>query len=107
MELIIQTGFELNTYHQGELANMYWYLQYLTKTRISHLERIRGFVIRGSTSFPAKERNPERKHAYLKAISFINFSTLEVSDSSPLSHACYVGSSSNLSANSHIGYRYV
>jgi hypothetical protein len=76
-------GFELNTYHQGELASMYWYLQYLAKTRISHLERIRGFTIRSHSSSRSKERAEERKQ-YTKALSFINFSTLEVSKSNCL-----------------------
>lgn len=81
MEWIIQMGFELNTYHQGELASMYWYLQYLAKTRIAHLERIRGFTIRSHSSSRTKNRDQERKQ-YTKAISFINFSTLEVSKTS-------------------------
>ena len=32
MEWIVQLGFELDTYQPEELAGMYWYLQYLSKT---------------------------------------------------------------------------
>jgi hypothetical protein len=78
MEWIVQLGFELETYQPDELAGMYWYLQYLAKTRSRHLERIRGFIIR---SFAASRRNPEtagQKHSeYANALSFVNFSTME------------------------------
>ena len=78
MELIVQMGFELETYQPDELAGMYWYLQYISKTRSRHLERIRGFIMR---SFSASRRNPEtteQKHEeYAKALSFVSFSTME------------------------------
>lgn len=78
MEWIVQMGFELQTYQPDELAGMYWYLQYISKTRSRHLERIRGFIMR---SFSASGRNPEtigEKHAeYANALSFVNFSTME------------------------------
>ncbi|CZR53954.1 probable MAK10 Glucose-repressible protein [Phialocephala subalpina] len=80
MEWIVQMGFELETYQPDELAGMYWYLQYLAKTRSRHLERIRGFDMR---SFAAARKNPkataDKMRAYLNAISFINFSTMEAS----------------------------
>jgi N-alpha-acetyltransferase 35, NatC auxiliary subunit len=80
MEWIVQMGFELEVYQPDELAGMYWYLQYLAKTRTRHLERIRGFVIR---SFAAYRRSPqmsEPKNAeYANAISYVNFSTMEAS----------------------------
>jgi hypothetical protein len=78
MELIVQMGFELEIYQPDELARMYWYLQYLAKTRARHLERIRGFVMR---SYSASRRSPtqtsEHKAQYANALGFINFSTIE------------------------------
>lgn len=78
MEWIVQMGFELEIYHPDELATMYWYLQYLAKTRTGHLERIKGFIIR---NYAASRRVPEpisQKHdEYETALSFINYSTLE------------------------------
>jgi N-alpha-acetyltransferase 35, NatC auxiliary subunit len=78
MEWVVQMGFELETYQPDELATMYWYLQYLAKTRSRHLERMRGFVIR---SYSATRHNPEttteKKEEYANAISFVNFSSME------------------------------
>jgi hypothetical protein len=80
MEWIVQMGFELEVYQPDELAGMYWYLQYLAKTRTRHLERIRGFVIR---SFAAYRRSPQmsgpKNAEYANAISYVNFSTMEAS----------------------------
>ena len=82
MEWVVQMGFELETYQPDELAGMYWYLQYLTKTRSRHLERIRGFTAR---TFSASSTQPQSKSAksalqqseLVNAISYINFSMLE------------------------------
>lgn len=80
MEWIVQLGFELETYQQDELAGMYWYLQYLAKTRSRHLERIRGFIIR---SYAASRKSPDsvnqRNSEYVNALSYINFSIMEAS----------------------------
>ncbi|KAK5997018.1 Embryonic growth-associated-like protein [Cladobotryum mycophilum] len=46
MELIVQLGFELEVYQPDELAGMYWYLNYLSKSRLHHTERIKCFVVR-------------------------------------------------------------
>jgi hypothetical protein len=78
MEWIIQMGFELETYQPYELATMYWYLQYLVKTRASHLERIKGFIIRSfSTSHRKPETAAQKQFEYANALSFVNYSTLE------------------------------
>ncbi|KAH8786656.1 amino-acid N-acetyltransferase-like protein subunit Mak10 [Hyaloscypha finlandica] len=78
MEWIVQVGFELDTYQPDELVGMYWYLQYLAKTRSRHLERIRGFIMRSYASF---RRNPEtagqKQVEFANAFSFVNFSTME------------------------------
>lgn len=46
MESIVQFGFELQVYQDDELAGMYWYLNYLAKSRLHHTERIKSFVLR-------------------------------------------------------------
>lgn len=46
MEWVVQLGFELEVYQADELAGMYWYLSYLSKRRVMHCERIRGFTLR-------------------------------------------------------------
>jgi hypothetical protein len=80
MEWIVQMGFELEIYQPDELAAMYWYLQYLAKTRSSHLERMTGFTMR-SISFARNKKSPEleaqNKKEQATALSFANFSTLE------------------------------
>lgn len=45
MELIVQLGFELEVYQADELAGMYWYLNFLAKSRLQHSERIKSFVV--------------------------------------------------------------
>ncbi|KAI1341668.1 Mak10-domain-containing protein [Xylariaceae sp. FL0016] len=44
MEWIVQLGFELSVYQPDELAGMYWYLNYLAKTRAQHGDRIKSFT---------------------------------------------------------------
>ncbi|KAK7755068.1 N-alpha-acetyltransferase, non-catalitic subunit [Diatrype stigma] len=46
MEWIVQLGFELALYQPDELASMYWYLNYLAKTRAQHGDRIKAFTTR-------------------------------------------------------------
>lgn len=46
MEWIVQLGFELAVYQPDELAAMYWYLNYLAKTRAQHGDRIKAFTTR-------------------------------------------------------------
>ena len=78
MEWIVQLGFELDTYQPDELVGMYWYLQYLAKTRSRHLERIRGFLVRSYAAFRRNPETAEQKQAeYANALSFVNFSIME------------------------------
>ncbi|KAG4435336.1 hypothetical protein IFR05_009190 [Cadophora sp. M221] len=78
MEWLVQLGFELETYQPDELAGMYWYLQYLTKTRSRHLERIRGFVVRNLRASLQKPATAAAEHPeFMNAISFINLSSME------------------------------
>ncbi|TVY62254.1 N-alpha-acetyltransferase 35 NatC auxiliary subunit [Lachnellula suecica] len=79
MEWIVQMGFELEIYQPDELATMYFYLQYLAKTRARHLERIRGFNSRGleaSRRLPVAERAAKASE-FTNALSFVNLSTME------------------------------
>ncbi|KAE8441549.1 hypothetical protein EG329_004857 [Mollisiaceae sp. DMI_Dod_QoI] len=78
MEWIVQMGFELETYQPDELARMYWYLQYLAKTRYRHLERIRGFDMR-SFALARKDAKAtsQKVSEFTKALTFINFSSME------------------------------
>ncbi|KAI1139645.1 Mak10-domain-containing protein [Hypoxylon sp. FL0543] len=46
MEWIVQLGFELEVYQTDELPGMYWYLNYLAKTRAQHGDRIKSFTMR-------------------------------------------------------------
>ncbi|PTB43457.1 uncharacterized protein TrAFT101_002016 [Trichoderma asperellum] len=46
MEQIIQLGFELEIYQTDELAGMYWYLNYISKSRLHHTERIKSFLMK-------------------------------------------------------------
>jgi len=78
MEWLVQLGFELETYQPDELAGMYWYLQYLAKTRSRHLERIRGFVVRNLRASLQKSKTAAAEHPeFMNSLSFINFSSME------------------------------
>lgn len=44
MEWMVQLGFELEIYQPNEMAGMYWYLHYLAKMRVQHVERIKTFL---------------------------------------------------------------
>jgi hypothetical protein len=89
MEWIVQIGFELEMYQPDELATMYWYVQYLSRTRLRHLERIRAFVTR-SISTPAsrlKEMGTAGGMECAKAQAFNSLSTLEASANSAFADA--------------------
>ncbi|KAL2066239.1 hypothetical protein VTL71DRAFT_2310 [Oculimacula yallundae] len=78
MEWLVQMGFELETYQPDELAGMYWYLQYLAKTRSNHLERIRGFVVRDLRASLQKPQTAAAEHPeFMNTISFLNLSSME------------------------------
>lgn len=78
MEWIVQMGFELEVYQPDELATMYYYLQYLAKTRSRHLERIKGFNVRNFNAIIGKVPTDDPSiAAHTKALTFINFSTME------------------------------
>ncbi|KAB8303783.1 hypothetical protein EYC80_005161 [Monilinia laxa] len=79
MEWIIQLGFELQIYQLDELSGMYYYLNYLCKTRSRHLERIRSEVMRSYSARRKESKLDTSQQAeFANAISYINFSMLEV-----------------------------
>lgn len=81
MEWIVQMGFELELYQSDELATMYWYVQYLARTRLRHLERIRAFVFQ-SISSPASRLKDMGTAGGLECANsqaYTSFSTLEAS----------------------------
>ncbi|TEY48905.1 hypothetical protein BOTCAL_0289g00040 [Botryotinia calthae] len=79
MEWIVQLGFELQVYQPDELSGMYFYLNHLCKTRSRHLERIRSEVMRSySARRNESQLDPTQREEFTNAISFINFSMLEV-----------------------------
>jgi hypothetical protein len=89
MEWIVQMGFELDLYQSDELAAMYWYVQYLSRTRLRHLERIRTFVT-GSISTPAsrlKEMGTAGGLECANAQAYSSLSTLEASATSAFADA--------------------
>lgn len=89
MEWIVQMGFELELYQPDELAAMYWYVQYLSRTRLRHLERIRTFVTR-STSTSASRLKDIGTAGGLEcanAQAYNNLSTLEASANSAFADA--------------------
>ncbi|KAG9241360.1 amino-acid N-acetyltransferas-like protein subunit Mak10 [Calycina marina] len=77
MEWTVQMGFELEVYQPDELADMYWYLQYLARNRSQHLERIRGFTVPNGGGIAASDESIHRHAEYGKAGLFFNFSSLE------------------------------
>ncbi|KAG8419051.1 N-alpha-acetyltransferase, non-catalitic subunit [Metarhizium acridum] len=83
MEAIVQIGFELEVYQADELAGMYWYLNYLAKSRLQHTERIKTFVVRQATTFrslptldPSQEAQLQRSLAYTRLSSAASSSDL-------------------------------
>ncbi|KAF7868334.1 hypothetical protein EAF04_004866 [Stromatinia cepivora] len=79
MEWIVQLGFELQVYQPDELSGMYYYLNHLCKTRSRHLERIRSEVMRSySARRKTSQLDTSQQKEFANAISYINFSMLEV-----------------------------
>ncbi|KAL7795191.1 Mak10 subunit, NatC N-terminal acetyltransferase domain-containing protein [Trichoderma ceciliae] len=89
MEQIIQLGFELEIYQADELAGMYWYLNYISKSRLHHTERIKSFVIKRveethgqpGNSNPAADAQLQRSLVYTRLSLLDAAVTWELSDS--------------------------
>ncbi|KAH8657006.1 amino-acid N-acetyltransferase-like protein subunit Mak10 [Tricladium varicosporioides] len=77
MEWLIQMGFELEVYQTDEHASMYWYLQYIARTRSRHLERMRGFIVRAFKGHERAKVSREEHEEYMNALAFNNYHSLE------------------------------
>lgn len=78
MEWIIQLGFELGIYQSDELGGMYWYLNYLGKTRAQHGDRIKTFTLR--TLARCRESRPftsAKEDEFTKSLSYIRITMLD------------------------------
>ncbi|KAF6819915.1 N-alpha-acetyltransferase 35, NatC auxiliary subunit [Colletotrichum sojae] len=89
MEWIVQLGFELEVYQPDELAGMYWYLNYLAKNRLQHVERIKSFVV-GALKTPA---TPRQRHApavddeFTRSLSFLRLTLIDAAVTEGLADA--------------------
>ncbi|KFA77112.1 hypothetical protein S40288_05297, partial [Stachybotrys chartarum IBT 40288] len=79
MEEIVQLGFELEVYQPDELAGMYWYLNYLAKSRVHHTERIKTFILhRVATARTQAERMDAATEKQLhRSLAYIRWAMLD------------------------------
>ncbi|KAI1382762.1 Mak10-domain-containing protein [Hypoxylon trugodes] len=89
MEWIVQLGFELEIYQTDELAGMYWYLNYLAKTRAQHGDRIKAFTMRslnearygstGDSEHPQQlpQYTAAKEREYLTSLAFLRVTMLD------------------------------
>jgi N-alpha-acetyltransferase 35, NatC auxiliary subunit len=80
MEWIVQLGFELEVYQPDELAGMYWYLNYLAKSRVQHLERIRSFITRSLSRHQQTHQRggiSDLDAQFVKSLTFLRLSLLD------------------------------
>lgn len=89
MEWIVQFGFELEVYQPDEFAGMYWYLNYLAKSRVQHVDRMRSFLVQrtGDLSNQAQEGNSELLRQIQRALAFSKLSMLDAAVTWELSDA--------------------
>ncbi|GKT47060.1 N-alpha-acetyltransferase, 35 NatC auxiliary subunit [Colletotrichum spaethianum] len=90
MEWIVQLGFELEVYQPDELAGMYWYLNYLAKNRLQHVERIKSFVVRTLNQIRSGSRRltpTEEAAQYTKSLAFLRLALLDAAVTEGLSDA--------------------
>lgn len=91
MEWVVQLGFELEVYQADELPGMYWYLSYLAKRRVQHIERIRSFIVRAvqqqRAGSKANALSAAHHAAYVRSLAFLRGTLLDASASWELSEA--------------------
>lgn len=88
MEAIVQLGFELEVYQKDELAGMYWYLNYLAKSRLQHAERIKTFVVRRATvARSAPTIDPSHEAQLQRSLTYTRLSMLHAAVTWELSDA--------------------
>ncbi|KOS22960.1 N-alpha-acetyltransferase [Escovopsis weberi] len=79
MEWIVQLGFELEVYQPDELAGMYWYLNYLSKSRLQHAERIQTFILHqvGRSHATMLAVDPRDNRQLQRSLNFTRLSLLD------------------------------
>nr|XP_036586040.1 N-alpha-acetyltransferase 35, NatC auxiliary subunit [Colletotrichum truncatum]KAF6796231.1 N-alpha-acetyltransferase 35, NatC auxiliary subunit [Colletotrichum truncatum] len=89
MEWIVQLGFELEVYQPDELAGMYWYLNFLAKNRLQHVERIKTFVVRSLRQAQSSRQRlaPAVEAQYTKSLAFIRLTLLDAAVTEGLADA--------------------
>ncbi|TDZ23369.1 N-alpha-acetyltransferase 35, NatC auxiliary subunit [Colletotrichum orbiculare MAFF 240422] len=95
MEWIVQLGFELEVYQPDELAGMYWYLNYLAKNRVQHVERIKTFVVQAMKNAQKQQQQQQPQHRltpaaeaqYTRTLNFIRLSLLDAAVTDSLADA--------------------
>jgi hypothetical protein len=88
MEWIVQLGFELEIYQTDELVGMYWYLQYLSRMRLQHVERIKSFIVKSFNAARTQQPFPAPEQAqYAKCLSFIRLNLLDAAATCELADA--------------------
>ncbi|QPH06146.1 hypothetical protein C2857_004411 [Epichloe festucae Fl1] len=87
MEAIVQLGFELQVYQVDEMAGMYWYLNYLSKSRLQHVERIKTFVVRRATQSRSQVLPPPAEQQLQRSLSYTRLSMLDAAVTWELSDA--------------------
>ncbi|EFX05788.1 amino-acid n-acetyltransferase subunit [Grosmannia clavigera kw1407] len=94
MEWVTQLGFELEVYQVDELPGMYWYLSYLAKRRVQHVERIRSFTVRAIQEHQqpragrkASTLSTAEHTAYVRSLAFLRATLIDASASWELAEA--------------------
>ena len=80
MEWIVQFGFELEVYQPDELAGMYWYLNYLSKARVQHVDRIKAFILRALDDAQKNTQTyPDKVNEFSRCLSYMRLAMLDAS----------------------------
>lgn len=88
METIVQLGFELEVYQPDEHLAMYWYLNYLAKSRLQHAERIKSFIIhRAEEARTSPTTDPDATKQLQRALASTRLTLLDAAVTWELSDA--------------------
>lgn len=90
MEWIVQFGFELEVYQPDELVGMYWYLNYLAKCRVQHVQRMQSFLIQRVEEMRTRPKPKDSKaieKQLQRSLDFLRLSMLEAATTWELSDA--------------------
>ncbi|KAK2600103.1 N-alpha-acetyltransferase, non-catalitic subunit [Conoideocrella luteorostrata] len=87
MEVIVQLGFELEVYQTDELVGMYWYLNYLAKSRLHHVERIKTFLVRRTSQVRSQALDLSAEEQLQRSLTYMRLSMLDAAVTWELSDA--------------------